>query len=140
MSHRDDIYIGCFSDCSHHNVASVDRPSYPPIYRWQLRNAKAIAKPGYTIGGTSIKPLPVFVRRNSDSLGSCHPNGKCTMDFVTQKHHCRPESDEHIILRATSQTHFLSTSGKKFRSQFQRFGYEKSVLKRTYDVDIKGQS
>ena len=140
MSHRDERYIGCFTDCGHHEVAEVSRPSYPPIYRWQLRNAKAIAKADYTADGAPVKPLPVFTRRKSDNLGSCHPNGKCTMDFLTLKHDCHPETTEHKILRVTSQTHFLSTYGKKFRSQFQRFGYERSVLHRTYNVDVQGQS
>ena len=59
------------------------------------------------------------------------------MDFVTQKHRCRPEIDAHVILRMTGQTKMLSKAGKQFKYQFQRFGFQRMCHHRKQNVAVE---
>ena len=59
------------------------------------------------------------------------------MDFVTQTHHCRPESDAHITLRMTGQSKMLSKAGKEFRYQFQRYGFRRMCHNRKQNVAVE---
>ena len=127
-NHRDD---NCYSDCGHHLVAATVRFSRMPLHAYCLPEGRNTCKRPAT------RAAPVMTRRDDDNLGSCHPNGKCEMDFDTQEHHCRPETTESAVLRYTGQTQFLSSEGKKFRYQFQRFGFQKMSQNRTQNVEIE---
>ena len=59
------------------------------------------------------------------------------MDFVTLDHHCRPEIHAHVVLRMTGQSKILSKPGKKFKYQFQRYGFQRMCHRRKQNVAIE---
>ena len=59
------------------------------------------------------------------------------MDFDTQDHKCRPESEQHLVLRMTGQKRLLSRNGKRFKYQFQRYGYQRMAHDRKQNIPIE---
>ena len=59
------------------------------------------------------------------------------MDFDTQVHQCRPESERSFTLRMVGQKRLLSQNGKRFRYHFQRYGYQRMAHDRKQNIAIE---